>query len=310
MFRARTAGVRDYIPHFTPTEINMKKTSSWMFVALIGIVSAGLTSAGCGSSSTNNTGGAGSGGSTGSAGRGGTTGSAGTTGTGGLTGAAGTTGTGGVGADCVHNLTMTPAMALITDFSDTAAGTAPIVFTYGGTGRVMGGATTFKNPASPAGTLAVSGGAATFTAMVSMGGGTTAGADQYPYNGFVIYINGPACTDATAYSGVSFKISGSLGTCALVFSFNDSEHTTVASDAMRGVAADGSYSPQFTIPAAMVGATAMTVTVPFTSPTGGSPATAVDKTKITGVQWQFGQANTATTACSANITIDDVTFVQ
>src|SRR6185369_10356910 len=107
MFRARTAGVRDYIPHFTPTEINMKKTSSWMFAAIIGIVSAGLT-AGCGSSSSNNTG---------TAGRGGTTGTGGSTGTGGT-----------IGANCAAGLTMAPAMALITDFSDTMPGTGTTVF--------------------------------------------------------------------------------------------------------------------------------------------------------------------------------------
>lgn len=288
----------------------MKKTSSWMFVAMIGIVSASLAAAGCGGSSVSGDGGAGKGGSAGSAGRGGSTGSAGITGTGGVTGTGGSTGTAGsTGTNCLGGLTMTPAMALITDFSDTMPGTGTTAFTYGGTGRVQGGATTFKNPASPASTLAVTGGAAVFTAMVSMGGGTTAGPDQYPYNGFVVYINGPACTDATAYSGVSFSISGSLGTCGLVFSFNDSEHGTAGSDPMRGAGPDGSYSPQFTIPATMVTTAVQTVTVHFTDPTGGSPATAVDKTKLTGVQWQFSQSNTATAACSANITVDDITFV-
>ena len=50
------------------------------------------------------------------------------------------------------------------------------------------------------------------------------GNDMYPYSGFVVYINGPACVDASQYTGVSFSIKGDPGMCGLVFSFNDAEH--------------------------------------------------------------------------------------
>ena len=38
------------------------------------------------------------------------------------------------------------------------------------------------------------------------------------------------------------------------------------------------------------------------APAGGSPATAIDKMKLTGVQWQFTIAAGATNACTVDIT--------
>jgi hypothetical protein len=290
----------------------MKEIRTRAFVGIVGLLAAGLlatsfSTAGCGSDDN----GTGAAGSTGSAG---STGNAGSTGSGGTTGNAGSTGSGGNSSatNCIGGLTTAPPMALITDFSDTAAGTGNVAFTYGGgmATRVQGGASTYQNPASTAGTLAVTGGALNFMATVSAAG---TGADLYPYNGFVLFINGPHCTNASTYTGVSFKISGNVGTCGLVFSFGDSAHTTVGSDAMRGTGPDGAYPPQYSIPASMVTTTPTTIMIAFNDPalSGGEPpvtTSPIDKTKITGVQWQFSQSNTATAPCTGSITIDDVTF--
>jgi hypothetical protein len=48
--------------------------------------------------------------------------------------------------------------------------------------------------------------------------------------------------------------------------------------------------------------------VPFTEPASGSPSTAVDKSKLTGVQWQFTVAAGATSMCMVDVVIDNVSF--
>ena len=56
--------------------------------------------------------------------------------------------------------------------------------------------------------------------------------------------------------------------------------------------------------------------VPFTgtgAPTGGSPSTPIDTTKIEGVQWQMASptpADGGATECGWNITISDVKFYK
>jgi hypothetical protein len=263
-------------------------------LAFVGLVSLGLAtvgSVGCSSSSTTGTGGSTG---TGGAHTGGSTG----------TGGSGTAGTGAV--VCGTGTTTPPTAALITDFSDAAApdgGTSKL--TFGTATTVQGGVSTFQNPASTPGTVSLSSGALAYTATVSAAG---TGADAYPYSGFVVYINGPACVDASQYTGVSFSISGNLGTCGLVFSFNDAEHGVTADDP-RFIGPSGSYAPQDNI-ASMVSATAATVQVPFTGPSGGSPASAPDPANITGVQWQLSNSNTATAACTGSITVDNVTFYK
>ncbi len=130
---------------------------------------------------------------------------------------------------------------------------------------------------------------------------------MYPYNGLVVYVNGPACVNAATYTGVSFTISGS-GTCNVVFSFGDKEHTTAAADAMRGACTGTScYASQFAL---TVSASPATVKMPFagTPTTAGMPVATVDAGNLTGVQFQLGEASTATTSCMETLTITNVSF--
>ena len=281
----------------------MKDFRQRAFVGLVGLVSAGLISFGCSSSSDNS----GTGGGTGTGGShtGGTTGTGGTsTGTGGGGGgaSAATCGPAGTGTSTP------PAAPLITDFSDAAAdGGTKIMF--GTATTVQGGVATFQNAASTAGTTMVTGGALTYTATVSAAG---TGGDMYPYSGFVVYINGPACVDATTYTGVQFSIKGDVGTCGLVFSFNDAEHGSMSTDEPRFTGPSGSYSPQKSL---TVTTTAATVMVPFADPTfvNGSPSVAtvpVDPKTLTGVQWQLTNSSTSTASCMGSITIDEVKFYK
>lgn len=280
----------------------MKDFRQRAFVGLVGLVSAGLISIGC-SSSSNSTG---TGGSTGTGTGGSHTGGSTGTGTGGSTTGTGGAGGGAAAVACNGGVTTPPAAATITDFSDASAdGGASI--TFGSATTVMGGVATFQNPASTAGSATITSGALTYSATVSAAG---TGADQYPYSGVVVYINGPACVDASQYTGVQFSIKGDLGTCGLVFSFNDAEHGVMTTDTkgeVRATGPAGSYSPQ---KAVAVTSTATTVMVAWADPTGGSPATPVDPKNLTSVQWQLTNSSTATAPCTASITVDDIKFYK
>ena len=84
-------------------------------------------------------------------------------------------------------------------------------------------------------------------------------ANMYPNSGFVVYMNGPACINASSYTGVSFTISGS-GTCGVVFAFGDKEHTSGTDDAARGTCTGTCYAGQFDL---TVSASPATVKMPF-----------------------------------------------
>jgi hypothetical protein len=179
----------------------------------------------------------------------------------------------------------------------------------GGASIPIGGTFTY---ASPTGAVAP-------TATVTSGGwhimlNAPGMATDAQYVGVGIYFNGNAagdeCVDATAHTGVKFDISGSIaGTgCTAQYSTNDSAHSAASATDKKAGGPAGAYAPQATLTATTAVATVM---MPFSgtgAPTGGSPATAIDKTKLTGVQWQFTVAAGATSACMVDIIIDNVGF--
>jgi hypothetical protein len=139
------------------------------------------------------------------------------------------------------------------------------------------------------------------------------------YQGFGIYFNGNAagtdCLDAHTYTGVEFDLSGSLtGTgCTMQFSINDSEHADMTQNPTdtKPAGPKGSYAPQVTITSAELTATATPIKIPFTGPAGGSPSSAVDPTKLTGVQWQMTvpvASDGGATECVWNINISNLMF--
>ena len=252
----------------------------------------------------------------GSPGRGGTTGVAGSPGRGGTTGTgvAGSSPTGVAGSSptgvagstggpttCVMGLSSPPQVALITDFSDAASDASNAgEFKFGtATASAQGGTSRFSSGTK--GTLSLSAGALKYTGSTD----APSTANMYPYSGFTIYINGPACVDAHTYSGVQFTIKDLTGTCDPVFGFGDSDHTAMSDDPTRGTGPAGSYGASFAL-------TASTTKIAFsaTPASVGSPATpVVNAAKLTGVQFQFKQkATTATAACTGGITVDDISF--
>lgn len=208
-------------------------------------------------------------------------------------GAAGATGT---TANCISGATMPPAAALITDFSDAVPDpNSPGQFKFGGgtATRVQGGTSEFADTTETKPTLAITSGALSVSAS-----------SKGSYTGVVLYMNGPACIDGSGYTGVQFDLNGSLGTCVLSFGFAFADDLSPASDSQRGIcAATNCYGPSVVVASTGTG----TVKEPYTAVSGGSPDMGVDRQKLTGVQWQL-QSPAAGTTCSANFTLDNISF--
>jgi hypothetical protein len=273
----------------------MKELRMRAFFGLLGIAGAGFllssltTSVGC---SDGGTGTAGTGGS--SAGTAGSTGTAGTTGSGGNS--SGGSGGGGGATGTLGCQVSDPPMGAptIADFAALDGG-APVL--------PIGG--TFVYPTTGGPVATVTNGAWHIT-------DTTTAMATSQYRGVGIYFNGNAagtnCVDGTAYTGVQFDISGTVGGtgCSMQYSTNDSAHSDNASD-VKGSGGAGVYAPQAQL---TVTSTVQTVMMPFSgagAPKGGNPALAVDKAKLTGVQWQFTTL-APTGVCMVDITIDNVKF--
>lgn len=224
----------------------------------------------------NNTAGTGAGGSgtagTGMAGAG--TAGTGTAGTG--TAGTGTAGNGGSGGGgnaqaCAGDL---PKSSLITDFSDLMAGSS--------------GQLTFMNGV-PGGTFTYSGNAIT-AAAVDMAlniKGTVSG-----YHGFGVYLN--SCVDASAYTGVSFKIKGNVGPGAkLNFRVQLNSDTPIDVTNHKGTcmpadpadAYPDCHSPAVDI--TDISETEKTVMINFSELSGGKPTATVDPKEIVGFEWAF-----------------------
>ncbi len=210
----------------------------------------------------------------------------------------------GVGGTCVDGVTNPPVAALISDFSDAAPDSAnPGEYLYGGgdATRVQGGTKRFSNPASTPGTLNVSEGALGFSATVSAPD-AAAGANHFPFNGFVLYFEGPACVDGSAYTGVSFALAGDLGTCTLLFSFAYAEDLAAGVEPTRGLCTDSNcYPSEYAIDIS-------TTSVNFADAQSvpGMPVSPVNTEKLVGVQWEL--VPSGDTACTAAFTVADVKF--
>ena len=282
----------------------MKATRMRAFFGILGLAGAGFlfssvtTTVGCGSSSGGSTGSAGTQGSAGTSGAGtaGTTGTAGTNAGGGSGGGGGGTAT--LGCQ-VSDLPM--GDPIIADFMSMDGGT--VVLPIGGT---------FVYPQTGGPTATVVGGAWHVTLNAP-------GTASPQYMGVGVYFNGNAagteCVDATAHTGVQFDISGSVtGTgCSMQYATNDSAHGDAAANPsdLKISGPSGSYAPQATIALTDITSTVKTMMMPFTgtgAPSGGSPGTALDKSKLTGVQWQWTIAGATTNMCTVDITIDNVKF--
>ena len=286
---------------------------------LVGLVAACVLAIGCGGSKGSGTGsagttgtagtGGGGAGTTGAAGGGGTTGDGGNAGTAGTSGSAGASGssghagsggasggTGGAALGC--QTSVAPTVALISDFAASDGGTTVIA------GGVPGGIFTNAPMNDPAPTPTVMSGAwnVNYVAVASAETDTVK---------FGIYFSPPggACVDAHTYSGVSFKISGTISGCTLQGLIADSEETSHTDDPTRGgctVSSCQASQKDITLQ------TSPTATqIAWGDAAGGSPAGTIDATRLTSIGWQLTippAPDGGNGACIADITIDDVMF--
>jgi hypothetical protein len=196
--------------------------------------------------------------------------------------------------------TTAPASGLIADFSladggnsDGGVTSAPI--------EIGGGIYLYGGPAAPQ--SAFSNGSLHITERGAAG--TT---EQFA--GLVLYFND--CVDASAFSGISFSISGSFSGCTMQYAanFSEDEFNDGMSDP-KGTCTLGEsscYPPSAAI--TTVTATPQTMMFTWGAVGGGMPDSTVDPAKITGVEWEFTIAAAPTGTCTADLTIGDVQFYK
>ncbi len=130
------------------------------------------------------------------------------------------------------------------------------------------------------------------------------------YLGTTLYFN--YCVDASQFSGVQFKVSGSVSAaCHLIFGANDVVHDDKSTD-KKGTCDAGSscYSPNMMV-AGTVSNTPTVVQEPWIM--GSSvPEAPLDPSRLVGVQWQFTIDPTpdggTPGTCTAELHISDVKF--
>jgi hypothetical protein len=138
------------------------------------------------------------------------------------------------------------------------------------------------------------------------------------YSGFGLWFS-PCMADFSAYKGISFKISGNVGTTAAVV-MTVSTAATSKKDATTcspntATCVDGDTDATKCAPASKsipVTSTATTVTVLWTDLTGGVPVASPSAASIVGIGWALDWlwSNTATNNYAVDFVIDDITLVQ
>jgi hypothetical protein len=123
-----------------------------------------------------------------------------------------------------------------------------------------------------------------------------------------------SCIDASAFTGVAFSISGTMSGCTMQFATGDDQHQDPTTTPGFAAGVPGGYPPQTPISAGDVTVAPQVVKVPFAGTTiAGNPATPLDPRKAIFVLWQLTIPSATPTdgapaACTADLTIDDVTF--
>jgi hypothetical protein len=135
------------------------------------------------------------------------------------------------------------------------------------------------------------------------------------YMGVGLYYNSTSCLDATAYTGIQFDFSGTLGGCAIQLGASFSGDASSQGNPGRGTCAGSSstcYGSSHDVTSAALAATpsSPTIQVPFDVLSGGMPISSVDPHTLLTVQWQLSSPAGASDggACSANFTVENVKF--
>ena len=263
---------------------NVIGTSGLVAAALVGLVAF----AACGGDKSDPIDSGTGGSATGSGGSGGedTSGSGGS----GQDGSGGSVPQGGAtGAGYLCSFTPVPdGQPIITDFSVWDGGN------WGdSTCCLTGGSFTYQPEGADGLALAVEGEVLNVTGSIAAG----------DYAGFGFWF-GP-CTDASAYSGVTFNIGGDNGPTEVIFQVQTSRNYPIDDANAKGecVGTWGSPCASNEIEVVMP-VDGNVLQVAWAELTGGAPE-AMDATELLGIQWQF---NCGEDPCDVAITLDDVAF--
>ena len=198
--------------------------------------------------------------------------------------------------------THTAVPSLITDFSEFPANTSfSTAQAWGGTSILNG--TTFIY-----GTSGV-----TLTATTTTDGKLRLQV-ALPSNDFVGFgLSFSICGNASAFTGISASIGGTLGNATLVWQIQTDNDTPINTSTGKGRCAypsgtmwnDCGYN-SYTFASGSVPSTPTTFNEAWSQFTGGKPVTTIEANEIIGTQWQL-ECRTGGT-CNVNITIDDVKF--
>jgi len=205
-----------------------------------------------------------------------------------------------------------PENALMTDFSTQTEGQQATIDTpsisWGTSTTLTGGTFLYHQEASDAPTGTITSGTLHLTATIA----------ATHYNGFGFYF-GPKCgSDASAYSGFQFEISGAITGAAMDiqvqmtpnYPLNDNDKGTCDYEAAGAEKWDYCTNPHVTL-SAILGEdvpfpeTPTTIQVPWSTLVGGNPVDAIDPTQLLGIQFQF---NCGDVDCPIDVTLDNLSF--
>ena len=177
----------------------------------------------------------------------------------------------------------------------------------GSTASPVGGTFTFAAPSLAAPTVTPtigSDGSIQSLQVIALPGTTT---DLFnAYSGFGLYFSTPACVDASAYSGLQFTVSGSLGTCSLNLFAATSEDDAAANGGPAASCTATSCVSPYSAPLGLG-----TNVVPFAALADGTPDPTEDASALNNVGWTLNVPTDGVTApCKASFTISDVSFVK
>jgi hypothetical protein len=169
---------------------------------------------------------------------------------------------------------VTPPIPAITGTSNSVSGSGAISF---GTSPYIWTTYTFASTgvAVPTVSLTPSTGALTISANVPVS------TDSNYINAAVgLFFPSVDCVNASAYTGISFTVTGDLGGCDIAFQIDDVEDTTPGQSSGTGHCDASNCSN----PYSFITKTG-TFMVPFTALAGGTPGITVDPTAIESIQW-------------------------
>jgi hypothetical protein len=177
----------------------------------------------------------------------------------------------------------------------------------GSTASPVGGTFTFAAPklAAPAVSPTIGSDGSIQSLQVIAAPGTTTDAFN-AYSGFGLYFSTPACVDASAYGGVQFTVSGSLGTCSLNVFVATSEDNAAANGGPAASCTATSCVSPYSAPLGLG-----TNVVPFAALSGGAPDPTEDPSALNNIGWTLNVPTDGVTApCKASFTISNVSFVK